>query len=175
MSELTPGLEKYLEELEDFVDRYSLPAEWFEVPDHVAVKCADAADYEAAVESFRPVAEQITEMKMSGRRLGSVKLLKGLAVASFGEVLWVELMEPRPEKLGKDVVGLEHMEFYFPDFETISDVLEQRSIYHKVQSNPGHRWVNIVINDKGQEFKLNDLTLADVVEDELKEGKLYVI
>lgn len=168
-------LEAYLGDLEDFIDYYDLPEEWFGAPDHIAVKCVDADDYEATIASYEPQAEQMTYVVMDGRRLATVKLARSLAIASFGDVSWVEVMEPRPEKVGKDVVGLEHAEFTFTDFVAVRDTLNDRNIKYEDQSNPGHTWINIVLNEKGQELKVNDRPLSAIVEHELELGQAKLL
>lgn len=168
-------LETYLGDLEDFIDFYDLPQAWFGAPDHVAVKCADAADYETTIASYESEAAQMTYIVMDGRRLATVKLARSLAIASFGDVSWLEVMEPRPEKVGKDVVGLEHAEFTFTDFAAVRDVLRDRNIKYEDQSNPSHAWINIVITEKGQELKVNDKPLSTIVEHELELGQAKLL
>jgi predicted metalloenzyme YecM len=167
--------QNYAAELRRFVTTYELPAEWFKVPDHVAVKGGDAADFEALLGVFRPLAKQMTCIDMDGRRLATAWLKEPVAVGDFGTLEWIEIMEPRPEKVGKDVVGFEHMEFYFPDFEAIRAALDAKHVEYEMEQNPGHQWVNIVINAAGQELKLNNRTLGDVIAEELKSGTARII
>jgi hypothetical protein len=165
----------YAATLSSFVREYDLPAEWFAVPDHVAVKGADKADFEALVEQFRPLSERISCIDMDNRRLATAQLTGDILVGAFGAVQWVEIMEPRPEKVGKDVVGFEHMEFYYPHFDRVIDVLNQKGIAYEMQKNPGHAWANIVLNEKGQELKLNDKPLGTTVFEELEDGRSYIL
>lgn len=165
----------YAASLADFIAKHELPDEWFLAPDHVAIKGENSAGFEDMLEQLRPMAVRMTVIEMDGRRLATAELKHSLSVRSFGVVDWVEIMEPRPEKVGKDVVGFEHMEFYNPDFDAIRSVLDDRGIKYEMQQNPGHKWVNIVINDSNQELKLNDRTLADVSAEELSNGKAKII
>jgi hypothetical protein len=165
----------YAESLADFIAKHELPAEWFEVPDHVAVKGADKSGFKEMLELLRPLANRMTIIDIDNRQLATAEMKFPLAVGLFGKVSWVEIMEPRPEKAGKDVVGFEHMEFYCPDFKAVRAVLDEKRIHYEMQQNPGHKWVNIVINEHGQELKLNNILLADVVTEELKSGKSRVI
>lgn len=168
-------LEAYGEELEEFIDMFWLPQGWFGAPDHVAIKCADRSDFERTIRTFEDDAEQISAIDMDGRTLAAVRLASSVAVGSLGDVSWVEVMEPRPEKVGKDVVGLEHMEFTFPDFGLVRDLLSERNIPYEMQSNPSHRWINIVLNELRQELKLNDKPLSEIVEEELASGESYLL
>jgi len=170
-------IDQYAKELENFVSVHNLPEAWFAQPDHVAIKCADGMDYEDTMEEFKDEAEQRTWVKMHGRRLGSVKLISSLALGNFGDVSWVEVMEPRPEKVGKDVVGFDHAEFHYPHFKPIIMTFNLRKIKYSIpDDNPEHGAVVVVINeDTGHELKLNDKTLADIVAHELKEGKATIL
>ena len=175
MDDILEQVGEYEAELSQFVADNELPKEWFGIADHIAVKGADGADFERLVEVFKPQSDQISCIDMDGRRLATAQLTGNISVGKFGNVSWVEIMEPRPEKVGKDVVGMEHMEFYFPDFTKVSRVLDDRKVQYEMQDNPGHHWVNIVINPKGQELKLNNKVLADVVGQEIKTGESYLL
>jgi hypothetical protein len=156
--------------LKEFIAKYELPDSWFKKPDHLAIKCADGLDYVFRMEELIPDAVQASEITMDGRRLATLKLTSEVSVGDLGAVSWLEVMEPRPEKVGNDVVGLEHIEFYYPDFDEVTDLLDKLGVVYKIETNPGHSWVNIVINEAGQELKLNDKTLEDIVTEELEQG-----
>ena len=168
-------IENYVRELEAFVSDNDLPRSWFEVIDHAAFKFASSSEFEDGVESFRRMSDQISSIRMNNRRLATAKLHMSLMIGRFGAVKWVELMEPRPEKIGKDYVGFEHVEFYYPNFNEVQEVLDNKGILYEMQTNPGHNWVNIVINSEGQELKLNDRTLGDIVTHELDTGQSSII
>lgn len=160
----------FAEALEAFIAKYELPQAWFKVPDHLAVKCADGLDYVFRMEELMPDSKQTSEIVMDERRLATLNLTSPVQVGNLGKVSWLEVMEPRPEKVGKDVVGLEHMEFYYPDFDEVTALLEKYGIEYKLETNPGHSWVNIVLNEAGQELKLNDKLLGDTVNEEIEQG-----
>ncbi len=169
------GLEEYAHDLEEFIDALALPEEWFAVPDHVAIKCADSEHFDTVLEDFKADAEQISFIEMSDRRLATVSLISSISVASLGEVSLVEVMEPKPEKVGRDIVGFEHMEFYYPDFEEVREVLRSRNHPFEMQGNAGHAWVNVIINQQGQELKLNDLTLAETIAHETQANQTHIV
>lgn len=170
MFEYDEAIEQYAMELEVFIAKYELPANWFKAPDHIAIKCADALDYVYTLEDLLPDASQGSQIEMDKRRLAGLKLTSAIKVGSLGSVEWVEVMEPRPNMVGKDVVGLEHMEFYYPKFDEVTKLLDKYNIEYKLQKNPGHSWVNIVINNQGQELKLNDKLLGETIAEELEQG-----
>ena len=172
MTEVLTSFKEYAVSLERFVGFHRLPESWFYVPDHFALKCADATDFEATMKEWEPLSQEMGFVELNGRKLGSAKLNSPIPIGRFGEVKWLEFMEPRPEKVGKDTVGVDHAEFFFPDFKSVTNVLKQRGVVHELQQNPSHEWVTIIIGNNGEELKLNNGTLADVVIAEREQGLL---
>jgi hypothetical protein len=80
-------------------------------------------------------------------------------------------MQPRP---GKELAEgfVEHTEFFFPNLSEAERVLTQRGVNFIRQKNPGHEWVNVIIDDSGREIKFNDKPLAAVVATEHEHGLL---
>lgn len=175
MNKIGREIENYVRQLTAFVAEHELPSTWFEVIDHAAFKFRDTSDFEDGIKSFRPMSDEIACITMNNRRLATARLHMSLMIGKFGAVKWVELMEPRPEKAGRDYVGFEHVEFYYPNFDQVQQILDSKGIAYEMQTNPGHNWVNIVINSEGQELKLNDKTLGDIVNHELETGISHAI
>jgi hypothetical protein len=155
-----------------FKEANNLPDAWFEVPDHFAIKCADRADYDQTCDELEIMAdsEGIWELELDDRLLASAGLANPVTLAGY-RFGWVEIMQPRPGK--ESAAGfVEHTEFLLPDFAEIMTALEEREVAYELQENPGHRWLNIVIDAHGREIKINDKLLADVVAAEKTEGLL---
>jgi len=161
-------LTAYAEAVKSFRAEYDLPAEWFAGPDHVAIKCAGSSDYEATLALWLPKAAQAQYVELNGRRLASARLLEPITVGGLGRADWLEVMEPRPEKVGIDPVGVDHMEFVFTDFAAAERVLRAKGIPYEAQQNPGHEWLSILAD--GHEFKLTNKSLADVIAAEFASG-----
>jgi hypothetical protein len=157
-----------------FIRAHKLPREWFEVPDHFAIKCRDPEDYEKEIELWRPCTQQgrINQINSNGRRLAAAELSKGseINLGCFGKIGLLEIMEPRPERVGNDTIGVDHTEFYFPDFSAVTAHLEGKNIAYEIERNPGHNSVNVAMYKSGQEFKINDSLLATVLPQQLEEG-----
>lgn len=170
-------MDHYVRELENFIEAHNLPETWFAQPDHIAIKCADDMDYEDTMQEFKDDAEQMTEVRMHGRRLGTVKLISGVALGNFGDVRWIEVMEPRPEKIGKDIIGFDHTEFYVPGFKGILMTFNHRGIHYVMPTdNPEHKSINVIINKvTDHELKFTDRSLADIVTSELRDGKSQLL
>jgi predicted metalloenzyme YecM len=170
MQRIEAQLPAYLDSLDEFIHDYDLPLEWFNQPDHIAYKCANSAEFDSVMRDMQTEAQQLSFVHLNNRRLGAAHLNLPLTVGDYGAVEWVEIMEPLPEKVGSDVIGLEHMEFYFPDFKAACAVLDEQGVSYEMQDNPNHEWISIIINDKNQELKINNDTLAHIVEDEIEQG-----
>jgi hypothetical protein len=168
MSKFEVQLAEYVQALAAFRVEHNLPGSWFATPDHVAIKCADSTDYEATFQAWIAKAAEAQYAQLNGRRLASMRLTAPLKPGVFGLVEWLEVMEPRPEKVGIDPVGIDHMEFKFEDFGSAATFLDAAGLTYQRQENPGHKWLSIAANC--HEFKLTDKSLAEVVAAELASG-----
>lgn len=177
MKNFNTEIEAYAVTLTSFVAAHDLPGEWFMSPDHIAIKASDGTAFDAIVRQFRPHTRQISCIDMDSRRLAAAQMTASIPIGTFGEVSLIEIMEPRPENVGSDVVGLEHMEFYYPHLERVQKMLKERGLGEKtrLQQNPGHAWVNIVLNEAGQELKINDSPLSVIIREEFETGKSYLL
>ena len=171
MDQLSKEFAIYEESFSSFRKQHSLPDEWFEIPDHVAVKCADGRNYaQLCNELSEMTVNGVWEIELDGRFLGSARLHEPIHLLDYNFSL-IEVMQPRPGK-ETDFDFVEHTEFLFADFAAVQAKLEQIEIEYELQENPGHKWINIVIDDMGREIKINNKVLADVVVWEREEGNL---
>jgi|GEM_PF-1946222 len=157
-----------------FADEMGIDQAWFRYPDHIAVKCSDTSHYESERAVASEECVELTEIAMQGRRIATVEFRRAIGMKPFGLIRLVELMEPRPEKVGHDAVGIDHVEFSHPQMSAFADVLKSSAVRYEEQSNESHNWVSFELND-GLEVKLNDLSLADTIEAELARGDLEII
>lgn len=168
-------LAAYTSAFEAFQAAHDLPTEWFEQPDHVAIKCADREEYELWCRLMAPYTDEngIWAVDMDGRSLASAAIVPSLKVLghSFD---WIEIMQPRPGK-ETEAPFVEHTEFVVPDFDAVTRILEEQKIPFDNESNPGHAWINVVIDGLGREVKFNNRPLAEVVVNEKADGKLYKV
>ena len=89
-------------------------------------------------------------------------------------------MEPKPENVGRDIVGGEHMEFFYPDFAAAQAFLQTQAterdqeVSHELDlSSSVHQTLVLPFGD-GYEIKLNNRTLADIIPEELASGEAIV-
>lgn len=169
--ELILRVKEYEQSFTSFISVNNLPKEWFSVPDHIAIKCADGNDYVKTCEELTHMTKNgIWEIDLNSRFLGSAELINPINLGEYG-FSWIEIMQPRPGK-ETEIGFVEHTEFFYPDFNVVQDFLKQNSVPFELQDNPGHKWINIEIDNSGREIKINDKVLSDVVKWELEEGHL---
>jgi hypothetical protein len=166
--------------LEYYIRRERLPKEWFEQPDHIAIKAGNSLHYEqlllSQIDEGLPRVETVSETKMDGRRIAVVSFVGPVAVGSEWRVKQLEVMEPRPEMVGKDRIGVDHMEFFQPDFEAIEYHLERISgIIPDIQRKSLHNSLSITFGKQGREVKFTDRRLADVIQLELEAEETEII
>ena len=108
-----------------FVKNSNLPMELFVRPDHLALKARDRDDFDKLTVAWsqHALGGVVRAIDMDERTLASLQLTQPIAVEPFGHVEWLEIMEPRAQKIGKGVVGLEHMEFSVLDLDEASRIL----------------------------------------------------
>jgi hypothetical protein len=166
MSKWQHEVANYATDLGQFVKNERLPIEWFMQPDHIALKAYNAAGFEKLLHEVRdgdPGAEDITIAEMDGRRLATAFMAGPIALGPFREVEIVEIMEPRLEKIGKDKVGLDHVEFLQPDFAVVQRRLFRTGMSPEVNHNSSHSFLSITFGKDHHELKFTDKSLADIV------------
>lgn len=154
----------YGEMLRDFVDEYNLPEEWFMLPDHIAFKCRNADHFDEIIRLANDDAEQLVVVNLEGRNIASALLDNPVYVESFGSVEWLEIIQPRIEKQGEDLVGIEHLEFYWTDLESVEDILHDRGITYELQHHDTQQGICIEIDEFGHEVKLSGRRLATIAQ-----------
>lgn len=165
MKQFEADIKQYTDALTGLIQEKDLPGEWFQIPDHLAVKCADFLDYRHTKDFWRRYAVPggVSQARVGERFIASVLLSEGnhLELGPFDHVEWLEIMQPRPEKEGTDTVGVDHVEFYYPGFRALGPKLDATGVEYKFQKNTHHEWLSILGN--GIEVKLNDLPMAQLI------------
>lgn len=165
----------YGEELRNFVDDHALPEEWFNEPDHVAYKCRDEQHFDHVLQEASHDVQSMSYVEIDNRRIAGAEVEQSVYLESFGTINWLEIIQSRPEKLGQDIVGLEHVEFYWPELESAEEVLRDRGIPYELQSNEQSQWLSIIITEFGHELKLTNTRLANIVRDSMADGEATIV
>ena len=171
-SEIDLSLQAYTASFIAFIASNPLPKNWFNAPDHFAIKCTSKDSYDKTCNDVeKSTYEGIWQIELNNRYLASAKLSQKIELDNIGSVDWIEIMQPRPGMEPAEVF-VEHVEFYFSNFDEITEILAKNDIVFELQNNSSHAWVNVVIDKTGREIKFSNKTLADMVEEERSDGKL---
>lgn len=135
-------------------------------PVAVGWKVADLEQYEKLRADMHDQASRIIETWMNGRWIAKVHLRDSELA---GGVRIVKVMQRRPGS--KDVLGLDHVDFYGPEVVTAESVLEKESNLEWSRENndviEGYDWLSIWFD--GTEAKLKAGTVLDIIIEELKQ------
>lgn len=173
-------LANYAAELEKYIQSQSLPLEWFDEPDHIAIKAANAAHFDALVKQIRKgsLGVEVQDMiraDVDERRIALAFLAGSLAVGAEWQFRLVQIMGPQPDKAGKDKAGIDHMEFYQPLIKPIEQRLLKTGLIPSVDSRLGHNTLSIMFGQAKNELKFTDNPLAEVPQEEQPSGKLHAL
>jgi hypothetical protein len=177
-------INSYAADLERYISDERLPEEWFGNPDHLAIKAANARHFEDLIELFmkdNPAeVSKIYCSRVDNRRIASAFLAGHLAIGNLGEVNLIEIMEPRPEKIGHDKVGVDHMEFKPP--HRLSVIAEDLAAIHGIiparEPKSKHNTLSITFQPRGRgirEFKFTDSSLGPMVIQEYHANEANLI
>lgn len=171
-------VEDYGWQFRQFTDSVDLPPVLLEEPDHLMLKAADPVDFGDKVRKIRPWTErgQVAFIELNWRFLAVAQLAVPYALGQSCYVEILEIMEPK-EAQGYDYIGIEYASFYHPDINKAEKLVSSKNIraerYH--DESRGWRWLNIVMNGSGQEVRISDKRLVEVVDQELKDETARLI
>lgn len=166
--DVTDGLAAYGKRLKEFAHSREIPDELLREPDHVMIKSANTADFAAVARGIHPWAEQVVFTEIDLRFLVAARLLVPLALTDNHYVGGVEVMESRSEAV--DFLGLEYGQFFVPDFKRAERLIRRRKIPFQSRADNHHRWLQLPMNNEGQELRLSDKKLDEIIDEELAEG-----
>lgn len=173
--ELQQAAETYTNELSHFLHSYNLGRFITGQVDHMAIKMADTRAYEDYLQKIESLCISLEYMNEGGRRLATALLNQSILFGDYGSTALLEIMEPRPQKIGNDLVGFEHTEFYYPNLKEVKDFLDKRGVVYEDYANPFHAAVACRVNPQNQEVKFTNAPLADSLRRERDGGLLTVI
>ena len=171
-NDINSNLQTYAASFAAFTASNPLPKNWFGAPDHFAIKCASKDSYDETCDDVEKFSDGgIWQIELNNSYLASAKLSQKIELDNIGSVDWIEIMQPRPG-MEPDSDFVEHVEFYYPNFDEITEILAKNDIVFELQDNSSHSWVNVVIDKTGREIKFSNKTLAKIVEEEKRVGRL---
>ena len=138
--------------------------------DHLAIKVADSADYDAQLPQLLKMLSSAQYVNLNNRRICTGKLITPITLPGFSQTNFLEILEPRPSKVGTGVVGLEHVEFLVPDLDSVKSALVAKNILPEFHDNGHHRSLIVKFNNLGQELVYTNTPLEQVLVEEQKNG-----
>ena len=175
----------YNSSLDRFLGRQQLPATWFANGgvDHLAIKTFNSGDYKAYLDSYKQYAERITQTRLDGRYIATIRLLGNysltfnlLSVKSANRVTDLELMLARPNEQSELQPRLDHAEIYMKyGLIPVRKVLGNRGLRFEDHSNGSHEWVSVKFEDGAEEVKFSDRRLSEIMEEEIDFGTAQVL
>ncbi len=171
--------------LEEQVSQYSaalvyyeaankLPMDMLSQPDHLALKAADIRHFEILVKSVGKYSSELYCIDDQDRFLVAARLAGKVTVGLHGKVRWLEIKEPRRGH-SDDIVGIEHAEFVYNDFNKALNQLERKGLDPEVEAEGDHKRINLVFTSEGHELRFTNTPIAEIVTEKLENGEAYVI
>jgi predicted metalloenzyme YecM len=168
-------LETYFKDLKKWLKDFSLE-DYVGFPDHFAIKVENEEKFNELVNEFKNFCINkigstpgLSIRQMHGRKI-AVAILKQPIVFFDKEINCVEIMQPRPEVEGDDVVGLDHLEFISSDLENIENKLKGKDLnYYVDESNPYKEIIVSFVNSKKERVKFTNKTLAEIVPKQIED------
>jgi hypothetical protein len=151
-----------------------IPYGLFSNPDHIALKAGGIKQFETMVHDISGIADEMYCLDDKGRFVVAAKLAGSMAVGMHGRVRWLEIKEPQQSRTS-EVVGVEHTEFFLPDFNGALAILKRKGLEPQVQSDGDHHRINLVFNSDRQELRLTDTPIAAIVSEKLEADEAYII
>jgi hypothetical protein len=160
---LSQSLEKYFAKWDEYVGRMGLYAIAEKMrPVAIGWKAGSRADYRRIMSVLDNYAVQIHSVTVGERKLATVvldePLMRGISV--------IKVIERR--KSSRDIVGLDHVDFYLPMIEGIAELLERGEANWRRQGNDSYRRISVRFGPESlYEAKIIDHTVMNIAADEL--------
>ncbi len=160
---LSQSLEKYFYKWDEYVARMGLfgIAEKMR-PVAVGWKVGSRAEYRRAMSVLDNFAVQIHSVSVGKRKIATVVLEKPLARG----IQVIKVIERREGS--RDIVGLDHVDFYLPIVEGIAEMLERGEANWRRQGNDKYKRLSVRFGPESlYEAKIIDHTVLNIAADEL--------
>lgn len=160
---LSQSLDRYFMKWDEYVARMGL----FGIADKmrpVAVgwKVGSRAEYRRAMSVLDNFAVQIHSVSVAGRKIATVVLERPLARG----ISVIKVIERREGS--RDIVGLDHVDFYLPIVEGIAEMLERGEANWRRQGSDTYKRLSVRFGPESlYEAKIIDHTVLNIAADEL--------
>ena len=174
----SPILSKYISQ--EKIDSYTVDFErWLSKhntrkylgpKDHFAIKVPNETALNEAIEAIKPYCVDrvgktpgLSVRKMHGRKI-AVAFLKDPIYMGSDPITCIEIMQQKLEKEGTAIIGLDHLELIHSDHDSILDILKGSDADYFIDTtNPYKKILVAHINEKKEQIKFTDKTLAEII------------
>ncbi len=162
-------IDLYKADFDNWVKRFDM-RKFIGKADHFAVKVENEIAFNLVAKEFESFCVKnqgetpgLSIRKMHDRKI-AVAILKSPIQFENDLINCIEIMQPKPEFEGKDVVGLDHLEFLNSNLDQIEKSLKETDkSYYVDESNPYKEIVVSYVNDRKERIKFTNKTLAEIV------------
>lgn len=160
---LSQSLDKYFMKWDEYVARMGLYSIADKMrPVAVGWKVGSRAEYRRVMSVLDNYATQIHSLSMGKRKIATVvlegQLTRGLSV--------IKVIERREGS--RDVVGLDHVDFYLPIIDGIAEMLERNEANWRRQGSDNYKRLSVRFGPESMyEAKIIDHTVLNIAADEL--------
>ncbi|MEO8912040.1 MAG: hypothetical protein ABI303_03585 [Candidatus Saccharimonas sp.] len=168
---LSQSLDKYFFKWDEYVGRMGLYAIASKMrPIAIGWKVANRTEYRRVMSVLDTYAKQIHSVEVTGRKFATVvlnePLVRGITV--------IKVIERREGS--RDVLGLDHVDFYLPIIEGIAEMLERGEANWRRQGNDTYKRVSVRFGPESlYEAKIIDHTVLDIAADELDNASKRIL
>ena len=160
---LSQSLDKYFTKWDEYIARMGLFAIADKMrPVAVGWKVGSRAEYRRVMSVLDNFATQIHSVNVGKRKVATVILTDALA----RDIKVIKVIERREGS--RDVVGLDHVDFYLPIVEGIAEMLERGEANWRRQGNENYKRLSVRFGPESlYEAKIIDHTVLNIAADEL--------
>lgn len=168
---LSQSLDKYFAKWDEYVARMGLYAVAEKMrPIAVGWKVAGRSEYRRAMSVLDNYALQIHSVTVNKRKFATVILEEPLT----RDISIIKVIERREGS--RDIVGLDHIDFYLPMVEGIAEMLERGEANWRRQGNDTYKRLSVRFGPESlYEAKIVDHTVLNIAADELNYASQKVL
>lgn len=168
---LSQSLDKYFIKWDEYVARMGM----FSIaekmrPTAVGWRVADRTDYKRAISVLDPFAAQMHSVTVGGRKIATVILTKPIGRG----IKVIKVIERREGS--RDVVGLDHVDFYLPFLEGLAEMLDRGEANWRKQGNKKYEKLSVRFGPESLfEAKISDHTVLNIAAEELNHASKMLL
>lgn len=168
---LSQSLEKYFNKWEEYVARMGLYAIAEKMrPVAIGWKAGSREDYRRIMNVLDNYAQQVHSVTVGNRKFATIILDEPLA----RNIRTIKVIERRPKS--RDIVGLDHVDFYLPVIEGIAEMLERGEANWRKQGNDTYQRISVRFGPESlYEAKIVDHTVLNIAADELNHASQKIL